>query len=60
MAKKTLSADTALTKEKIERLREFEEKAVEPDDECPELSDDQISDILEKAKAKRRLKVDHV
>ena len=34
--------------------------AVEPDDECPELSDDQISDILEKAKAKRRLKVDHV
>ena len=51
-----LSTDTALTKEKVERLREFEAKPVEPDDECPELSDDLITDILEKAKAQKKAK----
>lgn len=54
VARKRLSADTALTKEKMERLREYEAKPVEPDDECPELSDNLISDILERAKAQKK------
>ena len=49
VAHNTLPVETALTKEKIERLNEFEKKAVEPDDECPEISDDQIDQILKKA-----------
>ena len=54
VARNTLSADTALMKEKVERLREFETKPVVPDDECPELSDDLISDILKKAEAQKK------
>ena len=54
VARNTLSADTALTREKVERLREFQAKPVVPDDECPELSDDLISKILEKAKVQKQ------
>ena len=50
----TLSADTALTKEKAERLIYFEKYTVEPDEECPELTDEQISEILQKAVAQKR------
>lgn len=52
----TLSADNVLTKEKIDRLREFEAKPVESDDEYPERTDDLISDILKKAKAQKKAK----
>ena len=52
----TLPVETALTKEKVERLKEFESKAVEPDDECPELSDDEISEILQDAIAQKKTK----
>ena len=47
VANHTLSVETALTKEKVERLKEFESRVAEPDDECPELSDDEISEILQ-------------
>ena len=57
MEKFTLTANAVLTKEKVERMREFAAKPVVVDDECPELTDDQISAILQKAidlrKAKR-------
>lgn len=56
VAQHTLSVDTALTKEKIERLKEFEAKPVVPDDECPELSDDEISKILQDAIAQKNAK----
>ena len=49
MEKFTLTPNTVLTKEKAERMREFAAKPVEVDDECPELTDDQISAILQKA-----------
>ena len=49
VAQRTLSVDTALTKEKVDRLKEFESRPVEPDDECPELTDEQIAEILNKA-----------
>lgn len=54
VSQNTLSVKTALSKEKVERLRAFADKPVEPDDECPEISDDLISEILEKAKRQRR------
>ena len=56
VARNTLPAKMALTKEKVERLKKFEAKPVEPDDECPELSDDLISDILRKAEAQKKAK----
>ena len=45
----TLYPDMILTREKVERLKEFESKPVEPDDECPELSDEEVSEILQDA-----------
>ncbi|MBQ8093969.1 MAG: hypothetical protein IJ242_10395 [Clostridia bacterium] len=54
VTKNTLSVDTALTKEKVERLKTFETESVEPDEECPELSDDLIHEILEKAKKQQK------
>ena len=56
-----LSAGTALTKEKVQRLKEFEAKPEAYDDDCPELSDDEISEIMQEAiaqgKAKNKRKV---
>lgn len=49
-----LSVETALTKEKAEKLREFNSKPFIPDEDCPELSDDQIARILEEAKAQKK------
>ena len=56
VASHTLPVETALTKEKVERLKEFESRAVEPDDECPELSDDEISEILQEAMDQKKAK----
>ena len=50
----TLSVETVLTKEKIERLKEFESKPVEIDEDCPELTDDEISAILQDAIEQRK------
>ena len=49
MEKFTLTPNTVLTKEKADRMREFAVMPVVVDDECPELTDDQISTILQKA-----------
>lgn len=49
MEKFTLTKDAVLTKEQVERMREFASMPVEVDEECPEISDDQIATILQKA-----------
>ena len=56
MEKFTLTPNTVLTQEKAERMREFAAKPTVVDDECPELTDDQISAILQKAIEQKKAK----
>ncbi len=56
MEKFSLSKDAVLTKEAIDRLDEFASKKIEPDEDCPELTDDQIESIMQKALAQKEQK----
>ena len=49
MEKFILTQSAVLTKEKVERMREFAAIPAVADDETPELTDEQISAILQKA-----------
>ena len=55
---KTISANSiphnsAPTKEQIRKMDEYAEKDVEPDADCPELSDEQMAEIMRKAMDKK-------
>ncbi len=56
MEKYSLSKDSVLTKDAIERLDEFASKTIEPDEDCPELTDEQINSIMRKALAQKNQK----
>ena len=56
VAHNKLPSSTALTKEKVARLREFSTIPADPDEECPELSEEEISEILREAMLQREHK----
>ena len=47
----SLPDNSAPTIDEIKRMDAFVVKGAEPDDECPELTDEQIARIMRKAKA---------
>lgn len=54
MEKYTLTPDAVLSREVVNRMEDFALKAEVVDEDCPELSDEQISSILQKAIEQRK------
>ena len=54
MERFTLTKDAKLSSDSIERMNEFSSKQVVLDDECPEVPDELVAAILQKAREQRK------